>query len=877
MSGIQQEPGFDTSVETFVPFRSAPVYRRVERKYHCQENLNGTSEFNQLTFKIHQPNENLVINECRLVLPLRLNVIDKYNDWMKLAVVDGQTTCNIAVSENPFSAFKVIDTAINGKVYTEEPSRYGNMLSACYTSVSEMGWQNNHSLKPIANLNRSGNMDMTRTFDVIGDNAGHGATEPDYGPTGDYVEVSTLQVDDSAFVAEQLNSGFLERSRAFQQGLWKGGDEWRGNISTLLNTALWSNESRGQGNIQIPYVEDLFMRFVFQTQQCGFDTTFGASSGAARYTRIIPQLLFEFLTPANMQMYRETRKMDLPFADRILLEWTGDPYLQIEWVQYQEMAPIYRLRGYRYQLVKSQEEQLLMEWSQGNIEERPYKPVRVLQECLAVPNKVYCWGELSEASARNAWMWGGMFRTCDLRNINVRVNGHAHIIQDPDAQSMVYKWFKRNTNSTNEYPVWNKRKIFVFTPTEIGLNSWLENDAQLSTLEISAEMGLSTLQAVEYLTVNYSDVLAQGGYSNTHNQWQSITQIPNSNANPPNVQFGFSPMIQDGEIFPEHGTRIGMTMHSEIPVRENINGAPACLCVQGPIDRIFGGSNFRARGGLQGDVFRLSYVNECYVIYKNCVWARVATDGTIVGDNFWFVPESYCFQYENTAGNSHGINFVPWSTMTWHPTTAHFTQAATVAELTSQGYIQRASLSAADNHTFPLYNLNAADPNPHGDNQGLCCPGPSAFRIRLGDPSGGEVDMGVLAGARQANEGAYLGCENADGTRWIVMGQPGTFDSHPQEWVTRYRFVQQDDQWVAADESIVQNNMLWTVQRNILGSTSASYRAVQVAYEFHPAKISDGEHHLKYELNVLLEYSNSQVLMSKTRDIPIHVSNLVPV
>ena len=204
MSGIQQEPAFDTSVETFVPFRNAPVYRRVTRKYHCQENLGLTKEFKQMTFKIHQPNENLVINECRLVMPLHVRALNDSGERMDMRVSSGSSACNVAISENPFTAFKVIDTVINGKGYSEEPNRYGNMLSKCYSSVSEMSWQNNHSLKPISNTNRFTNFEEYQTFDIMEGDGEH-ARE-----TGAYVTVFGLQVHKGAFVAEQLNSGFLE-------------------------------------------------------------------------------------------------------------------------------------------------------------------------------------------------------------------------------------------------------------------------------------------------------------------------------------------------------------------------------------------------------------------------------------------------------------------------------------------------------------------------------------------------------------------------------------------------------------------------------------------------------------------------------------------
>ena len=208
---------------------------------------------------------------------------------------------------------------------------------------------------------------------------------------------------------------------------------------------------------------------------------------APNASRIIVQSLFEFLTPFNATLPGSDPVVSQPFAFNWDIVWFANPYLQIEWVEYQEMLPIYRLRGFRYQLVKSPE--IPLEIVPEGRFYQVYKPLRVLQECLAVPNKVYVWAELSETSARNSFVWGGCWRTCDLKSVNVRVNGHAHIIQDPDAQSMLYKWFKRNTNSTHEYPVWNKQKVICFTPTEVGLNQWLEGDAQLSTLEVSAEIG----------------------------------------------------------------------------------------------------------------------------------------------------------------------------------------------------------------------------------------------------------------------------------------------------------------------------------------------------------------------------------------------------
>ena len=74
---------------------------------------------------------------------------------MNMAMAVGSRACNIAVAQDaPFSAFSNIEVGINGKVYSEQPQRYGKTLSKCFQSYSEMQFQNNHSLKPICNTLR---------------------------------------------------------------------------------------------------------------------------------------------------------------------------------------------------------------------------------------------------------------------------------------------------------------------------------------------------------------------------------------------------------------------------------------------------------------------------------------------------------------------------------------------------------------------------------------------------------------------------------------------------------------------------------------------------------------------------------------------------
>ena len=160
MSGIVQEPGFDTKIQQFTPIRNAPVWRRAVRKYDCLEDVSGTDNFTQLQFKIHCSERNLVCNDARIVFPLELKAWTADPEGpepaaeISMAVNDGKAACNIAIAQNsPWNAFENVITVVNTKVYTEQPRAYGRMLSNNYQSVSEMQFMNNHSLKPIANVN----------------------------------------------------------------------------------------------------------------------------------------------------------------------------------------------------------------------------------------------------------------------------------------------------------------------------------------------------------------------------------------------------------------------------------------------------------------------------------------------------------------------------------------------------------------------------------------------------------------------------------------------------------------------------------------------------------------------------------------------------
>ena len=153
---ILQVKGIDTKVQGFRPSRSNPVARRTVRKYYAQQPLEGTSTFDNLSFQIEQTEPTMVINEIRLNLPLRLlaQVLDSHGRTVALSMHTNtwKQGSNIAVAQNaPFSAFQNFEVAINGKVYTEMFQQYGKMLGQCHQTYSELQFQNDESLKPIAN------------------------------------------------------------------------------------------------------------------------------------------------------------------------------------------------------------------------------------------------------------------------------------------------------------------------------------------------------------------------------------------------------------------------------------------------------------------------------------------------------------------------------------------------------------------------------------------------------------------------------------------------------------------------------------------------------------------------------------------------------
>jgi len=897
--GIVQEPGFDTRVQQFTPIRNAPVWRRAVRQYHCQEDVNGTSDFSRLQFKVHCQERNLVCNDARLVFPLELICYDGDpadtgvpSNPMTMAVNDGTAACNIAVAQNsPWNAFETVNCVVNTKVYTEKPRSYGRTLSNSYQSVSEMQFMNNHSLKPIANTDIHASMQTNRSIDVI---------NTDGSATGYTVNVTDGVKEPSRFVLENANSGFLERSRQFQDGLDDGGRVWSGEISSLLNCGPFSAEARGAGNDQLPYIEDLFLSLVFKQTKCSLDASLLPSRGPD-YRKVIVQSLFEFLTPGVASLYKAPVSSNLVFPKYYTLRWRARPYVQIEWIKYDPaaMLPMYRLQGFQHKLTKSNDFSLA---HSERMDGRAVFSPRVSTQCLSVPNKLYIWAELSENSARDSFLFGGMFRTCEIMNksLTVRVNGESHIIDRPDNQSMLFKWWKRHSNSVAEYPTWSKCPVIILTPNEIGLSNWLENDAVLSTIEVSCDVRLSKLQFLEYNAAIKEDGLLQAG-------------IRESTHNSPALQaISYRDFYYDLWLSPFYGQlRTGtgnfISIETRVTTAARLNDDDPPNIPSTNLQAVTLLNNYYLTHGSYSEKFRVRRVDRSLISLSNSVWVKYNVTTNQFVSTLFFVSKSNIFEFQESdpdlgdIDESFGIMFCPWNRIESFdedevPIIA--TDPNTGQPYNLDGFISvgRQYLNGHLNEPKAFFNRGVTMPNGiHSyDHQGSV-PGP--YGIPLTEETPFVASEQVAAQSYYDMYDEPVAAVNALTTIWGEDGNASDILAGPTNvrWICMDPVGPGDDNEVYYSEAktdgetqthhpILHGMYHCNVSRGDKNTqivdfdyTDASAdRALQSFSIDHSSETSTMPY-FKYELNVLAEYSNQQIVMDSNRRVAVQIENNVPV
>ena len=903
-SGIVEEPGYDTKVQQFTPIRNAPVWRRAVRQYRCLEDVANTSDFTRLQFKVHCQEKNLVCSDARLVFPLELTCynkdpedVDADSQILSMATNDAGAACNIAVAQNsPWNAFETVNTVVNTKVYTEKPRSYGRTLSNCYQSVSEMSFMNNHSLKPIANTDFGAHLSRIREIPVRDD---------DNELTGATVTVSEPSRKPSRFVLENANSGFLERSRQFQDGLNDSGRLWRGEISSLLNCGPFSAESRGQGNDQIPYIEDLFLNVVFKQTKCALDASLVPSRGPD-YRKVIVQDLFEFLTPSTASLYRQAVDPVQTFPTHYQLRWTGRPYIQIEWLSYNPaaMLPMYRLQGFQYKLTKSNE--FTLPFSK-RLDERAVVTPRVSTQCLSVPNKLYVWCELSETSARDSFLFGGAFRTCEIMNksLMVRVNGESHIIDRPDAQSMLFKWWKRHSNSVAEYPTWSKCQVLILTPNEIGLANWLENDAVLSTVEISCDVRLSKLQHIEYNAAIQEDGLLQAGvHESIHNATSEDHIVVN----------GTKQKVYLSGLFGQQ--QMGRSNYLTFTMQ--LYNSSDSAHVFDEISPPYIPSTKEQAGDLLPDYYlshirspekvRVHQVRRCLMRLQNSVWVKYNTSTKEFVSTLFFVPETHLFEFQQFNGEYNsdereGFVFCPWFVIDDYDEdfVPIIASDGTDGNFDLSSYLIKAK-TYTENNLYDIHSLfNRPVTMPGGmatNTQKGACPGPQAKALEERAHTSQGIILQSLLHEKpyfdndmfpdtSVNEFTTIWGEDPEDVsggaptdiRWVCM-QPVAHGAANSEFYTSWDDEDGLDQYDTNLHGYYNCNV-YRGQKNtpIVDSdfTSHNSNAGIKAYKVSHNSQDSAKKHFKYELNVLAEYSNEQIVMDANRRQAVQIENLVPV
>ena len=495
---------YNTSVPQFRPSKEAPIFPYITKKYPCQETYAGKeNHFQRLSWKIQQPDPNMVWTAVKLVLPLEMTFLSpEYDDPAVLTHVDVRTStreaaCNIALAETPMKAFRATSLSINGKVFTEQ-NIWKETLDACYRGVGPQAYGSNHSLQPV--VTRAIRTEDSRSLIYDAQNA----------PTQYY----TRSTDIPGFnnVADNLdnNGPFIERARIFQQDLSDDGKSWVGEISSYLEIGPFQARAR-LGNTAVPYIEDFHLQMDFVSQPSKFDQKCGLrfDSNPGNAERYMPPRLLEFATIPN---YRPRGIEPIPasrYLNGVHFTWTAKPYLEVTYTKFPEpMRPGYQLRCFEHQYEQSLP-RFVFDLEQNTSAHQPV-PARITSRLLSYPTKIYLWGDQSD-DTKGQFIDGGCRRSCQLKNIHCRINQRPSVIDAP-SQENLFEMFQRHTNSDMEYGTWRKAPIYCFSPADLGQPDLHANDARLTWFEWDADVSLTDLQIREQQDKEYAAAMDQSGY-----------------------------------------------------------------------------------------------------------------------------------------------------------------------------------------------------------------------------------------------------------------------------------------------------------------------------------------------------------------------------
>ena len=669
---------YNVNVPEFQPERSAPVFPVVTRKYPCIEDVvtQDYARFNTLTWKIQQPDQSMVWQSVKLVLPLEMKAYRNHlfgvnnmphgDAELDMRISSQRPACNIAVAESPMGAFRQSSLTINGRIFSEV-NDYRRVLDACYRGTGPSSYGDNHSLKPIAC--RDIYSPIQDEYDV---QTSDGANPPEYTTVqhnGTDMVVRTLDVGartlDSAFSLLEHNGPFIERARKFQDELSFDGKTWRGLITNYLELGPFQARAR-VSNTAVPYVRDLHLRLNFDTNPSSFDAKAGTDMVGLPLAscRTIPCKLFEFGTVPNLLHLGESIHRKADFICGMKLKYTEKPYLEVQYVRYIEpMKSFYNLRCFEHQYEQSNPFQLI---APSTTRISPTSVQRVTSRLLSYPTKIYLYASLTDTE-QNPYVMGNVRRSCLLKNIHCRVNQRPDIIFNP-SQEECYQMFRRHTNSSLEYGAWLKSPIYCFDPVDLGQPDFLANDARLSLMEWDAQVSLTPLQMQEQSQARKVDSLQAMGYkTDVDAKVHGFTTVS-----------GALCRVRWSNRGPQQLGSASVTYHMVIEAWPGPNETTTNLSRAADANQLIGKTfqfadeTYPFEAGTTypcptHEMIKCTTAAWMGNTIKGCIWAQIQTAAgqadaqwSVIGDRLYYVPESYLM--DQTPPNADVIN--AWGELT---------------------------------------------------------------------------------------------------------------------------------------------------------------------------------------------------------------------
>jgi len=882
---------YNTEVPQFLPSREAPINSYITRKYPCQEHLAGkTNEFGSLTWKIQQPDPNMVWQSVKIVLPMEIQAVHKnaamYPIVSDMNVVTSNPACNIALSQSPMNAFRQSSLSINGRIFSED-NYYRDILDTCYRGIGTQAYGDNHSLKPIVNRGIHGPEeeksrvmsydDATDTW--VGINSTVGG-HPIYARTAN-VAHRTVPTENSLL---EHNGPFIERARIFQDNLSFDGKTWKGDVSHLLELGPFQARAR-KGNTAVPYIQDFHLRVNFANVPNKFDVKNPALRSQSELMlsaiagRVMATKLLEFATPANFLHKNEVIRNYLGWPTGFTFKYTAQPYLEIVYTKHESgMRDSYNLRCFEHLYEKSNRFQLQ---APPDSLVSPRVLSRVTSRLLSCPTKVYVWGEVAD-EYKYIYGMGGVRRSCRLENLHLRVNQRPDVMFNP-SQEECYEMFRRHTNSSLEYGSWRKSPIYVFDMVDVGQPDMYSNDARITWFEWDAEVQLTELQMTEQRNLVHTDNMEMLGYSAEGVESGEFQYIEGATANSKIyalLDWKKRQQISDTDtdihlslVYPRNGG-------SDIHLHKKDGKLPSA-------QRLRCEEQFTAT--VTGADFLCGNPTTVSQSLIGCIWAKVyiKVDGNhAIGDidanTFYYIPESFRWTYDDDKQKV--LN--KFSNLTFGP--------KIVFDDKDPDHYHFMTGKIADSYNVP--DLVGKQTGTNEDGNASWAPGPFGYAItNVHTKNDSVMNFTQLTPIQEgpdnklmwvafAPESSMPAGNNSAVTTWLTwevsktrdemndMGLPANWKAQVAgesvDWGLGYEAVhgKYDGVWgVRNKEAFARKNVL-NPNNNSIGA-----QMVYILPELADARVED------YQMKVLYEYGNCQYNFSRSAAPTRILPNVVPV